>query len=1031
MLSPQGQGPTPAPPRLSIIQHNCLGRWNVFLSLFESFRNTTTYPSIVLLQDPPVNKAHLPSFNGFKCFFPPVRKPRVAAYVYRSFLSNYTVLPRFKGVDDVLSLDVSSSEPLFGTALHSFRIINAYSTNTVDHRVHSVLPEVLFPDLGFPLLVVGDLNIHNPLSDALRHFSHREISSSTPYFEKAAESGFALLNPPGEYTRFPLVGKARPSVIDLAFANPSLLPLVKSWEASLASAGSDHLPLKITLAAPSPNRKPPRPRWADTDWESLDPIIKGFKVPAAPPCPTPLQLYGWMSESLNRLVALLKEHTPVSRASHHSKPWWTPHLTILRREYHEAARAARKQDTRHMREVAGTSKAGYFKAIKAAINKHWSSFLLTATPQSLWTAKRFAYGRAQPRCPSLPGAETPLQMNKVLLDHFFPPKEHFSPPPRLRPHRSATPLTAEEIAAALSKCSPTSALGPDGVPYSTWKQVNKINPSILLHILAPLVLMEYHPASLKSSNGVVLDKPGKPSYESPSSFRIIILIRTISKILERIIAARLLAAARIKGLLHPNQYGLLPGLSTYDACLTLTNHGKTLQRPRLKVSSLSLDIKAGFDNVDNKTRARILREGGIPPYQVSWISSFLEERTCTLIFQGAPGTPAPVNVGAPQGSPISPLLFLLYGAPRHFGIPRGLIITYVDDFALTVASLSDRGNIRQLQDLCDKLEKKASRLGVSFSVAKTELIHSRTPSQRRSPKCISPIQIQGELFHPGNSVRWLGYWFTPALDPAAHFSRRLALPQGAFALIRRLSPPGAGLPPYLCHRLATSLIAPILLYGADLFTPSVGTTTRLDTFWRKVQRWTTNCFSATPTGILSVESCLPPVSLLGAHRQRLAALRVVCSPPSVNPATARLHPSFPSLSVYRAPDYSRALTRGLSSVYLPLNWKTPRPVPPMRNHLPVAAVAHRTIAFTLGLSKMPMINSHLVCPAHVLPPQSLMDSTYSVLKKRVREKLLEEWSSLFPTPGYSLHPPALQPKPFMGLGKFVAGRIHQMRAGKS
>jgi len=37
----------------------------------------------------------------------------------------------------------------------------------------------------------------------------------------------------------------------------------------------------------------------------------------------------------------------------------------------------------------------------------------------------------------------------------------------------------------------------------------------------------------------------------------------------------------------------------------------------------------------------------------------------------------------------------------------------------------------------------------------------------------------------------------------------------------------------------------------------------------------------------------------------------------------------------------------------------------------------------------------------------------------------------FPTPGYYLHPPALSPRPFMGLGKFVAGRIHQMRAGKS
>jgi len=124
-----------------------------------------------------------------------------------------------------------------------------------------------------------------------------------------------------------------------------------------------------------------------------------------------------------------------------------------------------------------------------------------------------------------------------------------------------------EIASALAKCSQTSAPGPDGIPSSTWKQVNKINPSILLHIRAPLVLLGYHLVSRKSSNGVVLDKRGKPSYESPSSFGIIVLIRTISKMLERIIVGRLLAAAQIIGLLHPNQCGSRPGLSTYDAAL--------------------------------------------------------------------------------------------------------------------------------------------------------------------------------------------------------------------------------------------------------------------------------------------------------------------------------------------------------------------------------------------------------------------------------------------------------------------------------
>jgi len=143
--------------------------------------------------------------------------------------------------------------------------------------------------------------------------------------------------------------------------------------------------------------------------------------------------------------------------------------------------------------------------------------------------------------------------------------------------------------------------------------------------LDPLVLLGYHPASLKSSNGVVLNKPGKASYESPSSFRIIVLIRTMSKILERIIAARHLVAARLRGLLHPNQCGSLPAPSTYDVCLTLTNGVRTLQRPRLKVGSLFLNIKAGFDNVKNNSLAPILRDGGIPPYLVSRVSSFLGE----------------------------------------------------------------------------------------------------------------------------------------------------------------------------------------------------------------------------------------------------------------------------------------------------------------------------------------------------------------------------------------------------------------------
>ena len=112
------------------------------------------------------------------------------------------------------------------------------------------------------------------------------------------------------------------------------------------------------------------------------------------------------------------------------------------------------------------------------------------------------------------------------------------------------------------------------------------------------------------------------------------------------------------------------------------------------------------------------------------------------------------------------------------------------------------------------------------------------PGSPRPP----PVALDGQIFHPSESLRWLGYWFVPNLVSSAPFSRPLALSQAALSLVRRLCDAGKGVSPHLCHGLAYCLMFPILSNRADLFTPTHGLLKKMEVHWRQVQRWVTNCF---------------------------------------------------------------------------------------------------------------------------------------------------------------------------------------------
>jgi len=256
----------------------------------------------------------------------------------------------------------------------------------------------MFPSSPLPTLTLGDFNIHHPTADPLRTFKEDEIATSAPYFDRATDLGFSLLNTPGVFTRFSMSLVGRPGVLDLAFACPLLSPYFSEWSDPLPSTGSDHIPILLRFEALLFRAPPPTPNWVLSDWPALDTTLKATIISPPPPLPTTSSLDLWLSTNLGKVTSLFALHTPMKRVTFRSKAWWSELLSVLRKAYNSALRSSKRDRfDASLLSSARAARSSYFKAIKKAKRAHWSSFLASATPQTVWTAKRFPVGRP-PAC---------------------------------------------------------------------------------------------------------------------------------------------------------------------------------------------------------------------------------------------------------------------------------------------------------------------------------------------------------------------------------------------------------------------------------------------------------------------------------------------------------------------------------------------------------------------------------------------------------------------------------------------------------
>ena len=155
-------------------------------------------------------------------------------------------------------------------------------------------------------------------------------------------------------------------------------------------------------------------------------------------------------------------------------------------------------------------------------------------------------------------------------------------------------------------------------------------------------------------------------------------------------------------------FGARAGRSTNDANLFINSWIKNKWREKKTVSASFLDVKSAYPSVINKHLTHILKSKNCPSYLYSIIHRFLSDRTTSMRLEGFVSNPFKLKCGLPQGSPLSPILYIIYNSDllssNKLELSQDQIsLGFIDD----VVHLSANKNSKRAVDILEERAKKS------------------------------------------------------------------------------------------------------------------------------------------------------------------------------------------------------------------------------------------------------------------------------------------------------------------------------------
>ena len=220
----------------------------------------------------------------------------------------------------------------------------------------------------------------------------------------------------------------------------------------------------------------------------------------------------------------------------------------------------------------------------------------------------------------------------------------------------------------------------ENIPVIILKKVSNTLAPLLAELFNESIEFGIFPEKLKLGRVIPLHKSG--TRKSVANFRPITTLSIFSKLFEKLVHKRLISFIKKYKILNENQFGFQKQKGTGDAILEFLDNAFESLNNNNFLLTIYLDFSKAFDTIPFGILLKKLQHYGFRGNIAKWIESFLCGRRQYVCIETYCSEIVETTLGSPQGSTLSPLLFLLYINDMYKSLNDIKILHYADDSTL-------------------------------------------------------------------------------------------------------------------------------------------------------------------------------------------------------------------------------------------------------------------------------------------------------------------------------------------------------------